>query len=299
MRRSGHAPRAANAPSVTTPRTATLPVHPPKPRPAAHPFQTYLRDIDATPLLDAGQERLLARRVEGGDPEARDHLVRANLRLVVRVARAYAGRGLPLEDLIAEGNLGLLRAAEGFEPARGLRFSTYACYWVRQSVKRALTNTAKAVRLPQYVADLLAKWGRAGAGLAEELGRAPAEEEVAARLGLSPKRLRIVRQALRVAASAVGGPEGSGPALDGLAGDGRARPPEARLSADEEARQVLGLVDRLGGREATVLRLRFGLGGGERLTLKAVGERLGLTRERVRQIEGEALARLRGCLADG
>jgi RNA polymerase primary sigma factor len=274
-----------------------LPVHPQSARPTAYPLQTYLRDIDATPLLDAGQERDLACRVEEGDPEARDHLVRANLRLVVRVARAYAGRGLPLEDLIAEGNLGLLRAAEGFEPARGLRFSTYACYWIRQSIKRALTNTANTVRLPAYVVELLAKWRRARAGLAEELGRAPAEEEVAARLGLSPKGRRVVRKALRIAASAAGGPEGSG--LDGLAGDERARPPETRLSGEEEVGRVLGLVERLGGREATVLRLRFGLGGEGPLTLKAVGERLGLTRERVRQIEGEALAKLRDGLADG
>jgi RNA polymerase primary sigma factor len=276
-----------------------LPAHPPSARPAPYPLQTYLRDIDATPLLDAGQERDLAWRVEGGDPQARDHLVRANLRLVVRVARAYAGRGLPLEDLIAEGNLGLLRAAEGFEPARGLRFSTYACFWVKQSIRRALINTAKAVRLPQHVVELLAKWRRASARLAEEPGRAPAEEEVAARLGLSPKGLRVVRKALRIAAPAVGGPEGSGPGLDGLAGDARARPPEVRLSGDEEVGRVLGLVERLGGREATVLRLRFGLGGGEPLTLKAVGERLGLTRERVRQIEAEALAKLRDSLADG
>src|SRR5262245_53929849 len=148
-------------------------------------LEAYLREIDTTPLLDAHQEQQLAGRVQAGDPAARDHLVRANLRLVVSIARAYAGRGLELPDLIAEGNLGLLRAAEAFDPAAGTRFSTYASFWIRQSIRRGLHATP-AVRLPAYMTQLVWEWRRAAARLKDELGRAPADDEVAARLGLSP-----------------------------------------------------------------------------------------------------------------
>src|SRR5262249_19045041 len=150
-------------------------------RPASVPFATYLRDINETPLLDTDEEQELAWRVEGGDAEARDHLARANLRLVVSIARGYAGKGLALEDLIAEGNMGLLRAVEGFDPSLGLRFSTYACYWIKQSIKRALINTGKTVRLPAYMVELLSKWRRASAKLQDQLGRPPTPEEVAKR----------------------------------------------------------------------------------------------------------------------
>jgi RNA polymerase primary sigma factor len=259
------------------------------------PLETYLREINETPLLSAEEEKQLAYRIEGGDSEARDRMVRANLRLVVNIARGYTGKGLGLQDLIEEGNLGLLRAVEGFDPSMNTRFSTYASYWIKQSIKRALVNTAKTIRIPAYVAELLAKWRRASAGLAEELGRAPAEEEVAARVGLSPRKVRTVRKALRVVASAAAGGE-EVPTLNGLAGDERAGPPEARVSADEEAGRVRGLLDRLGGRKAAVLRMRFGLGDGGPKTLKEIGERLGLTRERIRQIEAEGLRQLRDSL---
>src|SRR5262245_58913448 len=167
-------------------------------RPASVPFATYLRDINETPLLDTDEEQELAWRVEGGDAEARDHLVRANLRLVVTDAKSYARKGLSLEDLIAEGNMGLLRAVEGFDPSLGVRFSTYACYWIKQSLKRALINTGKTVRLPAYMVELLSKWRRATAKLQDELGRPPTQEEVASSLGLSAKKLKIVQKAIRV-----------------------------------------------------------------------------------------------------
>src|SRR4051812_19865843 len=136
-----------------------------KTRPAASAFDSYLREINETSLLDAGTEHELACRVAEGDVEARDHMVRANLRLVVSIAKSYRGRGLPLEDLIAEGNLGLLRAVEGFDPSMNTRFSTYASYWVKQSIKRAVVNTGKTVRLPNYMTDLLTKWNRTTAEL--------------------------------------------------------------------------------------------------------------------------------------
>jgi RNA polymerase primary sigma factor len=255
------------------------------------PLETYLREINETPLLTAGQERELAYRIEDGDLEARDHLVRANLRLVVNIARGYAGRGLALEDLIAEGNLGLVRAVEGFDPAMNTRFSTYASYWIKQSVKRLIINTGKTVRLPAYMVELLTKWRRASAQLQEELKRPPTEEEVACRMGLSRKKLAVIKKALRIHnALPGGGPEEA--SMDELLQDGRAKPPDAALADADELRQVLALLGQMGPREVAVLRMRFGLDNEEPKTLKEIGERLGLTRERVRQIECEALARL-------
>src|SRR6266481_3607696 len=143
------------------------------------PLETYLREINETPLLSAEQEKELAYRIEAGDCEARDRMVRANLRLVVNIARSYTGKGLGLQDLVAEGNLGLLRAVEAFDPSMNTRFSTYASYWIKQSIKRTLINTAKTIRIPAYMVELLAKWRRAAAKLQEELGRAASQEEIA------------------------------------------------------------------------------------------------------------------------
>ena len=260
---------------------------------ALSPLEAYLREIDETPLLKVDEEKHLAYRVEAGDSAARDHLARANLRLVVNIARSYVGKGLGLEDLIAEGNVGLLRAVEGFDPSLGTRFSTYATYWIKQSIGGALDNTAKTIRLPTYVERLLAKWRWASAELQEGLGRAPTEEEVAQELGLPRKKLNIVKKALRIHN---GGPQGTreeeGGSLDELLPDLRCQAPDAALADSDELRQVLGLLETMPAREATVLRLRFGLGGEGPLTLKEIGARLGLTRERVRQIERAALAAL-------
>src|SRR5262245_53001969 len=172
--------------------------HRPPGDPPEPPLTTYLREIRGTALLRPEEEQELARRVEGGDGAARDRMVRANLRLVVSIARGYAGRGLPLEDLVAEGNLGLLRAVEGFDPDRGTRFSTYASYWVREAIQRALVNTVRTIRLPAYMVALLAGWRRASARLQEELGRPPTQEEIARRLGLPEARLNILKEAVRV-----------------------------------------------------------------------------------------------------
>jgi RNA polymerase primary sigma factor len=255
------------------------------------PLESYFREIDATSLLTAPREKELAARVQEGDTEARDEMVRANLRLVVNIARGYTHKGVDLSDLIAEGNLGLLRAVEAFDPEMNVRFSTYAAYWIKQSIRRAIINTSKSVRLPAYMHQLVTEWHRAVSQLEDKLGRPPSEEEVASRLGLSTKKLRIVKKALRVYSAGVQRGEES-PALEEvLSDDGRAAPDMVSGRADE-LRQVLGLLNQLDPREACVLRLRYGLGTDQPLTLKEIGEKLGLTRERVRQIERQALATL-------
>jgi RNA polymerase primary sigma factor len=256
-----------------------------------------LREINQTPLLTADEERELAARIGAGDYAARDQMVRANLRLVVNIARGYQGKGLGLEDLIAEGNLGLVRAVEAFDPAHETRFSTYASYWIKQSIKRTLVNTAKTIRLPAYMVELLAKWRRATLALQEELGRTPTPEEVGQRLRISRKKLHVITKALRISSAA---PQPDQPdngwSIDEMLMDAAARSPDAQLSQAEELQQILQLLGSLDERAAKVLRLRFGLDEDGPLTLSEIGDRLGLTRERVRQIVKEALGKLSNAL---
>ena len=263
-------------------------------RPAQSPIETYLHEINATPLLTAEEERTLAYRIEDGDTAARDHMVRANLRLVVNIARGFAGKGLGLQDLIAEGNLGLLRAVEGFDPSMNTRFSTYASYWIKQSIKRAQVNTGKTVRVPAYMVELLAEWRRATAKLQDELGRTPTQAEVAKSLNLSERKLANIKKAIRVHTAAPQADQiDDGWSLDEMLTDGNTKTPGVQMDEADDLRHVMDLLGQMGQREAAVLRMRFGLDDEEPKTLKEIGERLGLTRERVRQIEGEALAKLR------
>jgi RNA polymerase primary sigma factor len=258
------------------------------------PLEVYLREIDKTPLLSSKEERALAVRIHEGDEAARDQLARANLRLVVKIAHSFAGRGVSFEDLIEEGNLGLLRAVEGFDSTMNTRFSTYASPWICQSMARALERTARTIRLPNHVARLLRDWQRARAALQQELGRSPVEEEVSAALGFSKRKLNLIRKAHRVLRLAGrGSPADEEQSLEKILVNHNVARPENHLLSQEACGQAVHLLDRLQDREATVLRLRYGLSGEEPKTLAGVGDLLGLTRERIRQIETEALRKLR------
>jgi RNA polymerase primary sigma factor len=257
------------------------------------PLETYLREINETPLLTADQEKQLANRIKTGNHEARDQMVRANLRLVVNIAREYTGKGLALQDLIEEGNLGLLRAVEGFDPSMNTRFSTYASYWIKQSIKRALVNTAKTIRIPAYMVELLAKWRRASNRLQDQLGRTPTHEEIARSLELPPKKLGIVKKAILVhSATPQTDQDEQGWSLGEMLEDERTKPPDLEMIESDNLKHVFELLGKMDDREAKVLRMRFGLDDNEPRTLKEIGEALGLTRERVRQIESEALGKL-------
>lgn len=263
------------------------------------PLETYLREINETPLLSAKEERELATRIGTGDVLARDHMVRANLRLVVNIARGYVGKGLGLQDLIEEGNLGLLRAVEGFDPEVGTRFSTYASYWIKQSIKRALINSAKTIRIPAYMVELLSKWRRASARLTEELGRTPTQEEVGRVLGLARKKLPIIKKAIQIYNNTPQSDQtDAGWSLGEMVMDERLKAPDEELLDHDVLSTALELLEGLDVREATVLRMRFGLADTQSHTLKEIGTELGLTRERVRQIETEALSKLADGLRD-
>lgn len=263
------------------------------------PLETYLREINETKLLTAAEEQELATRIGEGDVRARDRMVRANLRLVVNIARCYTGKGIGLQDLIEEGNLGLLRAVEGFDPGMGTRFSTYASYWIKQSIKRALINSAKTIRIPAYMVELLSKWRRATSRLTEELGRNPTLEEVARLLGVPKKKLPIIKKAIHIHNLAPQTDQSeSGWSLGEMVMDERTKTPEDELIETDILNRIKQMMHELDPRESAVLKMRFGLDEMDPHTLKEIGENLGLTRERVRQIETEALKKLGDGLKD-
>jgi RNA polymerase sigma factor (sigma-70 family) len=256
----------------------------------------YLREISRIKLLTREEEAELARRARAGDEAAKGRLIEANLRLVVQVARRYLNRGLPLSDLIEEGNIGLLRAAEKFEPERGLRFSTYAVWWIRQAVARALANQARTIRLPVHVEMLLGRYRREHQRLTQVLGRAPTPAELAQALGTSEDQVSELEE-LRLQPVSLDAPVGDDArrVVDTIA-DESADPAVALTRLFQARADLVAVLDDLAPNERTVLRRRFGLDGNDPETLEAIGRRLDYSRERIRQIEGSGLRKLRALL---
>ncbi|MBI3968166.1 MAG: sigma-70 family RNA polymerase sigma factor [Chloroflexi bacterium] len=257
-------------------------------------MQLYLREIRQAPLLSALQEIELAKRIERGDRRAVQQLVRANLRLVVSIAKKYVGRGLSLLDLIQEGNLGLLRAVDRYEWRRGYRFSTYATWWIRQAITRAVAGKARTIRLPVHVHDALSKYMRVSRELSQQLGRPPSVEEVAEALDLTPERLNELLAAGRQPVS-IDSPLGDDheDTLADLIADKHARSPEDVAASSVLKQQVADALATLSPREQRLLRLRFGIDNGRERTLEEIGAELGVSRERVRQMEAEIFRKVR------
>jgi RNA polymerase primary sigma factor len=256
-------------------------------------MDVYLRQIRDDALLTASEECELARAIAAGDREARSRMIRANLRLVVKIARDYVGRGMSLDDLIGEGNLGLIRGAEEFDPRFGTRFSTYASYWIKQAIRHALTNTTATIRLPAHMVTLLSKWRKAERALYRELGQPPTFDQVAITLGLTDAQRVLVERARLASQLRLEGGDGENGWSPEEASDDR-EAPDAALEAADDRRELLGRLDRLDDRERTIVLLRFGLEGNAPMTLKEVGRRLGVTREWVRKIEVRAVKKLDG-----
>lgn len=257
-------------------------------------IKLYLKEIGEIPLLTPQDEIELAARIKKGDKKAREQMIKANLRLVVKIAHDYENYGLPLLDLISEGNIGLMKAVERFDPAKGGKLSTYAAWWIKQAIKRALANQAKTIRLPVHLVDKIARMRRIAMKLQEELGREPSDEELAEELGLSPMRVALMRTAgIRPASLDAPIGDDDNNTYSELIADEQAGSPYDRLE-DETVRDMLrDLMKSLEPREAEILSYRFGLDGGPERTLEEVGEKFKVTRERIRQIQNIALRKLR------
>ena len=263
-------------------------------------LQHYFKEINRYRLLTPEEEKELARRAKKGDEKARDILIKSNLRLVVSIAKHYMDRGLPLQDLIAEGNLGLMKAVEKFDPEEKCKFSTYASFWIRQAIKRALIDSVKTVRVPSYVVELIARWRDTANQLQMALGRAPTMQEIAEKMGLSGQMLRLIRTAMRLSATVQPPRTPEGPvSLDELIEDRETERPDEVLEKIYQIDIIRKMLNVLSEREAKVLRLRYGLDDMQPRTLKEIGDMLGLSRERVRQIENEALRKLNIVLTEG
>ena len=256
-------------------------------------LQQYLQEINEFDLLTAEQERELGERVQKGDVEARERMIKSNLRLVVSIAKDYTNRGLGMLDLIEEGNLGLLRAVKGYRPEEGYRFSTYATWWIRQGIRRALTNTAKTIRIPAYMVETIARLKTVAARLEEKLERPPSIEEVAEEMEIPFQKIGMIKRAIRAGTAQAAGEEPDATlTLGDLIRDEKAKTPDEELFDAFERDLLQKLLDVIDEREAMILRLRYGLEDIEPMTLREIGDKLKITRERVRQIEKAAILKL-------
>ena len=260
-------------------------------------IKIYLREIGKTPLLTPDEEVQLAARIKKGDESARAHMIKANLRLVVKIAQDYANYGLPLLDLISEGNIGLMKAVERFDPAKGGKLSTYAAWWIKQSIKRALANQSKTIRLPVHMVDKISKMRRVAMVLAEELGREPSDEELAEEIGIDRAKLAHLKSAaLRPASLDAPISDDDTTEFGEIVGDENAQTPFELLSHKNMHLQLDGLLEVLDERELKIIEARFGLNGQKPRTLEEVGQEFGVTRERIRQLQNIALKKLRRAL---
>jgi RNA polymerase primary sigma factor len=262
-------------------------------------LQLYLQEIGKTPLLTIQEEVKLARRIRKGDKAARDHMISANLRLVVKIAMDYKDFGLPLLDLISEGNIGLIKAVERFDPRKGGKLSTYAAWWIKQSIKRALANQSKTIRLPVHLVDKISKMRKTAMKLTEEFGREPTDEEIAIELQVPTSRVAHLKSvSVRPASldAPVGQDSDSG-TFGEMVGDENAASPFESLTEKTRNSDLYSMISDLEPREAEIIKYRFGLDGRDELTLEEVGEKFKVTRERVRQLQNIALSKMRKAMA--
>lgn len=288
------------------PRQVEVPEAPVVPRQPAPPerertsydgdtaIKLYLREIGQVKLLTPQEEIELAAKIKKGDKKAREQMIKANLRLVVKIAHDYENFGLPLLDLINEGNIGLMKAVERFDPAKGGKLSTYGSWWIKQSIKRALANQSKTIRLPVHLVDKISKMRRTAMKLQEVFGREPTDEELAEEMGMTASRVAQMRTAA-IRPASLDAPIGDDDSNNfaEVVQDENADTPYEKLEDKTVTRMLQEMVKTLDAREATILRYRFGLDGGPEKTLEEVGQKFGVTRERVRQIQNIALNKLR------
>jgi RNA polymerase primary sigma factor len=257
-------------------------------------YSIYLREIRRVPLLRPGQEQELAARVKMGDKAARDQMITANLRLVVKIAHDYSGFGVPLLDLINEGNIGLMKAVERYDPAKGAKLSVYAAFWIKQAIRRALANQGKTIRLPVHLVDHLARLQRAALKLQGELGREPSDEEIGCEINLPTLKVTFLRQAsVRPCSLDAQIGEDSDETMGTVIPDENCKSPAQQLEGSSQSESLAEAFEELTERERTVLVRRFGLETGTECTLLEIGDEMGLTHERIRQIQNMALAKLR------
>lgn len=262
-------------------------------------LRAYMREIVKTPLLTPAEELDLAQRIRSGEQAARQQMISANLRLVVKIANDYNNFGLPILDLISEGNIGLIKAVERFDPTKGGKLSTYAAWWIKQSIKRALANQGKTIRLPVHLVDRIAEMRRTTAQLANELDRDPSDEEIAYTMGIPVNKVAHLKSVSTRPASLdapVG--EDNDTSFGDLVGDEDQATPIEDLQEKSRNQDIQVMMSRLEPRESDIIRLRFGLDGNHPLTLEEVGEKFGVTRERVRQIQNIAIHKMRRLITD-